>query len=251
MANLGGTGNFGGFKAGCTPNLIPADGVLSAPDYTRTCSCSYQNQTSLALIHEPSIPSTDIELWTHSTLPAPSAGEPVQRIGVNFGAPGDRLADNGVLWLDYPSVGGTSPDIPIRVSGGKVQRWFRAHSALVNASGNSASLPWVAASGLEGAVSLRLTLELGPAPPAKPYTVRLYFAEPDPIDAGQRVFDVYLQRQRVLDALDIVKQSGGSRVTMVREVPGVDITDELHVELRPASDSTRAPVLCGIEIVRE
>ena len=39
----GGTGNWGGFKSGCTSNLIPADGVLSAPDYTRTCTCSYQN----------------------------------------------------------------------------------------------------------------------------------------------------------------------------------------------------------------
>jgi len=55
----GGTGNFGGFKSGCTSNLIAADGVLNAPDYTRTCSCSYQNQTSLALVYMP-----DVEVWT-------------------------------------------------------------------------------------------------------------------------------------------------------------------------------------------
>ena len=49
IERLGGVGNFGGFKASCTSNLIPADGVLNAPDYTRTCLCSYQNQASLRL----------------------------------------------------------------------------------------------------------------------------------------------------------------------------------------------------------
>ncbi|MEQ9066587.1 MAG: PQQ-binding-like beta-propeller repeat protein, partial [Gimesia chilikensis] len=46
LANQSGTGNFGGFKSSCTSNLVVANGVLNAPDYTRTCSCSYQNQTS-------------------------------------------------------------------------------------------------------------------------------------------------------------------------------------------------------------
>lgn len=45
VTNRGGTGNLGGFKSGCTSTLIPADGVLSAPDYTRQCVCAYHNQT--------------------------------------------------------------------------------------------------------------------------------------------------------------------------------------------------------------
>jgi len=87
-----GTGNLGGFKSGCTSNLIAAEGVLNAPDYTRTCSCSYQNQTSLALVHNPGV-----EVWTFSTLERGSG--PVKRVGINFGAPGDRMAGNGTLWL--------------------------------------------------------------------------------------------------------------------------------------------------------
>ena len=82
-------------------NLIVADGVLNAPDYTRTCTCSYQNQTSLAMIHDPSA-----EMWTFNDLPWD--GKPVRRVGINFGAPGDRRADDGTLWLDWPSVGGPS-----------------------------------------------------------------------------------------------------------------------------------------------
>src|SRR5205814_929010 len=49
----GGTGNLGGFRSSCTLNLIAAGGVLTAPDYTRTCTCSYQQQCSLGLVHMP------------------------------------------------------------------------------------------------------------------------------------------------------------------------------------------------------
>ncbi|MEZ5948530.1 MAG: hypothetical protein R3C12_04765 [Planctomycetaceae bacterium] len=82
LTTHGGTGNFGGFKSGCTGNLIAAGGVLNAPDYTRTCSCTYQNQTSLALVHMP-----EIELWTVNAL-AQSAGNgrPVQTVGINWRA---------------------------------------------------------------------------------------------------------------------------------------------------------------------
>ena len=30
----------------------------------------------------------------------------IKRIGLNFGAVGDRKAENGTLWLEYPSIGG-------------------------------------------------------------------------------------------------------------------------------------------------
>ena len=110
LAGDSGTGNLGGFKSGCTSNLIVADGVLSAPEYTRTCTCRYQNQTSLALVHDP-----QVELWTFNSLHWD--GHRVRRVGINLGAPGDRGADDGTLWLDYPSVGGPSPDIPVTVRG--------------------------------------------------------------------------------------------------------------------------------------
>jgi hypothetical protein len=67
LANDGGTGNFGGFRSSCTMNLIAAGGVLTIPDYTRTCTCSYQNQTSVGLIHMP-----EAEMWTFTQPKAPS-----------------------------------------------------------------------------------------------------------------------------------------------------------------------------------
>lgn len=143
LKSQSGTGNFGGFKSSCTSNLVVANGVLNAPDYTRTCSCSYQNQTSLALIHMP-----EIEFWTNSQLgsDAKSAGT-VKQAGINFGAPGDRSAENGTLWLDYPSVGGRSPDLNVNVSN-KKYGVFRHHALKIQNSSGKDGMNWVAASGM-------------------------------------------------------------------------------------------------------
>ena len=154
-----GTGNLGGFRAGCTPNLIPAGGVLSAPDYTRTCTCAYQNQASLAMVHMP-----EMEMWTFLHLE--NDFKAVRRVGLNFGAPGDRRGPDGTLWLDYPSVGGKSPDLPVQFTpaaegangGGDEQgdetRYLRYHASKID----SRELAWVAASCLEacGEISIRL-----------------------------------------------------------------------------------------------
>ena len=149
LATHCGTGNFGGFKSGCTSNLIVADGVLNAPDYTRTCTCAYQNQTSLALV-----PMPEMEMWTYNTFRLENTAEkPVRRVGVNLGAPGDRRSEDGTLWLEYPSVGGDSPTLPIEIEGELT--WFRHHSTRVSGQG----LPWVAASGVEGLRQMTVFLQ--------------------------------------------------------------------------------------------
>lgn len=143
LESKSGTGNFGGFKSSCTSNLVVANGVLNAPDYTRTCSCSYQNQTSLALIHMP-----EIEIWTNSEFGANTeAAHAVKRAGVNFGAPGDRRAENGTLWLDFPSVGGQSPDLRVTISN-KEYGQFRHHALKINSQIPEGGSNWVAASGV-------------------------------------------------------------------------------------------------------
>ena len=152
LDDMSGTGNFGGFRSGCTSNLIPANGVLNAPDYTRTCSCGYQNQTSLALVHMP-----EVELWTFNRFGADSSGpEEVRRVGINFGAPGDRRAPDGTLWLESPSVGGTSPAVTVTVDPPKDEKlvYFRRHSSGVTSADH---LKWVAASGIRNAKKITIT----------------------------------------------------------------------------------------------
>ena len=91
LASHSGTGNFGGFKSSCTSNLIVADGVLNAPDYTRTCTCAYQNQTSLALVHMP-----EAEMWTSNSYAFEQGTQSrIRRLGLNFGAPGTGARRTG------------------------------------------------------------------------------------------------------------------------------------------------------------
>jgi hypothetical protein len=244
LAGDGGTGNFGGFKSGCTTNLIVADGVLAAPEYTRTCACSYQNQTSLAMIHDPSV-----ETWTLSALGAPRGR--VVRAGLNFGAPGDRLAAGGTLWLDVPSVGGPSPNLTVRL-GPEGTKTVRRHSSVIDTSvvtarsKAQAPLPWVAASGVEGVKTIEVVLPGG----AASYTVRLVFAEIAGAKAGERMFDVGLQGKRVIDALDIARAAGGQNREVMREFRGVRVSGTFTVTFAPKPGS-RGALVCGLEIVRE
>ena len=145
-----GTGNLGGFKSGCTSNLVVAGGVLNAPDYTRTCSCAYQNQTSLALIHMP-----EIDVWSVDTSAlVKSHGKRIESLGVNFGAPGDRRDGQGQLWLEYPVVSGESP--PISLSLNDDAQSFRQHSS----AHAGEPLSWVLASGAENVTEVRLGMTL-------------------------------------------------------------------------------------------
>ncbi|MHC4982386.1 MAG: malectin domain-containing carbohydrate-binding protein, partial [Planctomycetota bacterium] len=260
-----GTASIGGFKSGCTSNLIVANGVLNAPDYTRTCICSYQQQSSLAMIHMP-----ELEYWSMDYFPPPPAPTAAWRVGINFGAPGNRTADDGTLWLEFPSIGGPSPDIPVRPAGDGA-KWFRAHNTTVEGE-----LNWVTASGVSGVTSLKIrpfvqptkrhndvygfAKHMGNIPrwdensiqgrfdKPRPYTVRLYFSEPEGLAAGKRVFSVWMQGKQVLRDFDVAKAAGGANRSVVREFKNVMITDDLVLTFNA---SRGRPVICGVELVAE
>ena len=145
-----GTGNLGGFKSGCTSNLVVANGVLNAPDYTRTCSCAYQNQTSLALVHMP-----EVELWSVNTAASVEThGERIERVGINFGAAGDRRDPNGLLWLEYPVTAGPSP--PLKIKWNEDASVFGHHASFAAKS----EYPWVMSSGLDGITDLKISMQM-------------------------------------------------------------------------------------------
>jgi outer membrane protein assembly factor BamB len=232
-----GTGNFGGFRSSCTNNLVVAGGVLTAPDYTRTCVCTYQNQTSIGLVHMP-----ENEMWT--SFGTTEIKDTVKRVGINLGAPGDRKDESGTLWLEYPSVGGKSPAVPVKVAPASVE-WFRRHETSVEGG-----LKWVGASGVKGVE--RISVELSAKPAKLTYTVRLHFLEPDRLPPGRRVFSVALQGKEVLKDFDIARAAGGSNRAVVREFRGIPVRTALTVTFRPSPDSpVRAAVLCGIEVRAE
>src|SRR5262249_2766894 len=141
-----GTANLGGFRSSCTNNLIVAGGVLSAPDYTRTCTCSYQNQTSLAFV-----PMADVELWTYRGGTKEVKGV-VRRAGVLLGAPGSRK-EGDTLWLEHPSVGTPSPHLDVKTTPANPE-YFRHHSTTIEGD-----VPhWLVASGARGVQSVTVPL---------------------------------------------------------------------------------------------
>ena len=160
LTTRSGTGNLGGFKSGCTSNLVVANGVLNAPDYTRTCSCAYQNQTSLGLIHMP-----EMEMWTvnHESRQT-KPDQRIERMGINFGAPGDRVDESGTLWVEYPPVGGEHADLDIKIDDSA--EWYRDNS--LKFSGEGAA--WIGASGVTDATCITIPLSV-----TEPVTDNLFF----------------------------------------------------------------------------
>jgi hypothetical protein len=90
-----------------------------------------------------------------------------------------------------------------------------------------------------------------PAEPVKPhktYAVELYFAEPDDVDVGGRVFSVALQGKEVLSDFDIVKETGGRWRQVMRRFPTVSVDDALTISF---TSKTGQPVLSGVRLSAE
>ena len=85
-----------------------------------------------------------------------------------------------------------------------------------------------------------------PKLPERSVTMRLHFMEPEPILPGERVFDVRVQGQTVIDDLDIVREVGGPERVLVREIGPFTASDALTLELVAARG--RSPMLNALEI---
>ncbi|NLX95940.1 MAG: PQQ-binding-like beta-propeller repeat protein [Rhodopirellula sp.] len=141
-----GTINIGGVRSGCRNSIVPAGGVLSLPSWTGNCTCNYPLHTSLALVSMP----PDVEQW--SAWGDVAEESPLLRAGINFGAPGDRVSREGTLWLDWPSVGGPSPSIPVQVEPSDAKPFYR-HSLWMEGGEGP---PWIAGSGIVGVRTINI-----------------------------------------------------------------------------------------------
>jgi outer membrane protein assembly factor BamB len=236
LDNGEGTSNLGGFKASCSANLIVANGVLNAPDYTRTCQCSYQNQTSLAFINMPWM-----NYWT--TTNYKWSGKPVKQLGLNLNAPGDRISDNNTLWLDFPSVGGISPEIPVKMD---TVNYFTIRKNGISIKSEKTS--WITASAIGGIRSLEIKLSNEENVEETAYTVKLYFSELENKKPGERVFNISVQNNKVLDNFDIVVEAGRTDKEVIKSFTGIKAGKTLKIALTPVSGNT---ILSGIELIQE
>ena len=168
-----------------------------------------------------------------------AATSEIQRVGINLGAPGDRTTKAGTLWIDVPSVGGPSPNVAVEMKPKDATPFYR-HSLWIE---GGRGWPWVAASGVEGIASLKVS---GLA--RAKYTVRLYFADLQRTGGEKRVFDVTLQNKRVLTAFNVQQEAGGPMRSLVKEFTDVDSKGSIDIELKPRQGRT---ILSGIELIAE
>ena len=231
-----GTGSLGGWKAGCSTNMIVADGVLNSPDYTRTCQCPYQNQTSLALINMPWM-----TYWTNSNYKW--SGKRIRQFGLNLNAPGDRTSDNNTLWIEFPFVGGAAPGIPVVID---TVNYYTIRKDPISVL--SENTPWVSSSAIGGLRSLDIALSFEPDAPEASYRVNLYFSELEDKQPGERVFNVRIQNGTVLENFDIVKEAGKTDKEIIRSFAGIKAGKNLKIDLTPVKGNT---ILSGIELIEE
>jgi outer membrane protein assembly factor BamB len=223
--------NISGPRSGCTNSIIPACGVLNVPYFYEGCTCSYPLPAGLVLVNMP----PEHEQWASW---GPGSGDNIRRVGINFGAPGDRMTEDGTLWLEYPSRGGASPDVRVSVEP-ETASYFYRHSVWMH---EGEGWPWVAASGVEGASAVTIS-GLKPGQ----FTVRLHFAEPDESLTTRR-FSVTYAEQAAVASLDIRESAGGAMRSVVRELRGVNVDTDLRISLAAIEGKT---LLCGVELIRD
>jgi hypothetical protein len=225
-----GTVHISGPRSGCTNSIVPAGGILNVPYFYEGCTCSYPLPMALALY---SMPETFEQWATWGAVPAASLNGKIERLGINFGAPGDRKTRDGTLWLDYPSVGGPSPEIQVRTEPEKPEFYYH-HSIWMN---GGQGWPWVAASGVKALRSATISgLKSGN------YTIRITLSSPD--DA-KHVFDIAIQDKPVLTKLAL----SAKQIITTQTIPNIQVIDgTLNVKLTAIEGET---VLNGLEIIRD
>ena len=83
----------------------------------------------------------------------------------------------------------------------------------------------------------------------RPFTVRLFFAEPAPLEPGARGFSVRVGGKEVLAHFDVVRAAGGVNRGVRREFQHVPIGEALAIEFQ--RESPHPPLLCGVELIAE
>jgi len=149
----GGTTTFGGVRAGCAVCLIPAGGILNSPEAASGCACSYNFQTSYALV--PGAARDD--QWY--VFGGTGTTGPITRLRLNLGAPGDRRDTKGTAWLAAPHPNPRwSVPVPVSVAAER-KAWYYSPTAI--SSVKDPVHPWLYTSGIEGKATV--LVELRPA----------------------------------------------------------------------------------------
>lgn len=211
-----------GFEAGCTTSLLPAGGVLNLPNFgmfhlrARTAA--------VTMAHRPSS-----QPWTDFQFTKLKAETPIERIGYNFGSPGDRFNEQGELWIQAKQGG----DWKINIEPKNEVEWF--------ASGVADD--WIGQSRVEGASKISLPTAMNQRSNSKAksrYNVTLIFPASRP-GAKPPVISISIEGEKVLTEFT----AGSEKGSLKRVFENVEVTGMLEIELTAHTGKT---ALAGVEI---
>ena len=190
----------------------------------------------------------DVEDW--SLYISHGAMTPVKHLAINLGAPGDMKDDNGIIWFGYPRPEteiGLKFDIGEDILEG--MGYYSYDSKGVKIDGTD--YPWLFTNGCVGLTKCEIPLidnSFGEKPGI--YTLRLGFAAP----STKREFDIKIQDNVVLENLNVLKEAGGVNKALIKEFKGINVVNNLLVELVPEIFNPKVnqvPVINFIEVIRE
>jgi hypothetical protein len=178
--------------------------------------------------------------WTNSNYKWD--GRQIKQLGLNLNAPGDRTSDKNVLWLEFPVASGISPEIPVSID---TVNYFAIRKDPLSIVSENTS--WVSSSAIGGVRSLEITLSKEEVAETT-YRLNLYFSELEGKKPGERVFNIKLQDDTMLENFDIAGEAGKADKEIVKSFAGVKAGKTLKVDLIPVKGNT---ILSGIELIQE
>ena len=235
-----GTRHFAGQRLGCWVNAIPGNGLVMIPEASAGCVCQFSIASTVVME-----PKTENKSWGIFSAVGPTT--PVKRIGINFGAPGDRKTETGVDWFGYPRPSSRSRlefVFDLKPSLARGGGWYSRNQDSVNI--DETEKPWVFTSGGRGLKQFKIPL-LGKGDPKANYNVKFLFANLTDKDSGK--FNIRVQSQDVKTDVVIAAKTSEKVQPRTIEIPSVTVTDFLTVELVP-DDPESLPTLSGIEVTR-
>jgi outer membrane protein assembly factor BamB len=150
-----GTMRMGVIRPGCnSAGMVPGNGVLlmGAASPNQGCNCSYQLKSNIALAHRPT--GFQTAFWGRERTLRNIEAEPIRKLGVNFGAIGERV-NNGVLWVHRPIRVEYSPAIPVEIQPAASTQYYDHTRSWVN---DPLNMNWVTSSGVKGAQNIKVNL---------------------------------------------------------------------------------------------
>ena len=244
LDNDEGTRHFAGHRLGCWINAIPANGLVMIPEASAGCVCQFSIASTIVLE-----PRTARRPWT--IISATGAQTPVKKMSLNLGAPGDRRAADGTLWLAYPRPNPhkvTSLDLAFDLK----PKFTAGGFTSVNAAAQpvtGAATPWLYTSWASGLSEMTLPLRGEKDRPAT-YDLKLHFAQ---LREGTARFDVEINGKIVLTDVEVSRERGSEPVAQVKAISGIDIERDLTMKLiaKVSEDAKARVVLNAIEVLQK